>query len=223
MKAKLLLQAAVKYLVGLLMVGALLFLPAGTIRFWNAWLFFTLLFIPILIMGIVMLCKAPELLQKRLNGKEKEAKQKTVTKLSGLMFLLGFIAAGLDHRFGWTSVPIWLTAAAAVLLLLSYGMYAEVMRENAYLSRTVEVQEGQKVIDTGLYGMIRHPMYTATIFLFLSIPLVLGSWISFLIFLVYPVIIVRRIRNEEAVLEVGLPGYTEYKQRVRYRLIPFIW
>lgn len=223
MKAKLLLQAAVKYLVGLLMVSALLFLPAGTIRFWNAWLFFTLLFIPILIMGIVMLCKAPELLQKRLNGKEKEAEQKTVTKLSGLMFLLGFIAAGLDHRFGWTSVPIWLTAAAAVLLLLSYGMYAEVMRENAYLSRTVEVQEGQKVIDTGLYGMIRHPMYTATIFLFLSIPLVLGSWISFLIFLVYPVIIVRRIRNEEAVLEVGLPGYTEYKQRVRYRLIPFIW
>lgn len=223
MKAKLLLQAAVKYLVGLLMVGALLFLPAGTIRFWNAWLFFTLLFIPILIMGIVMLCKAPELLQKRLNGKEKEAEQKTVTKLSRLMFLLGFIAAGLDHRFGWTSVPIWLTAAAAVLLLLSYGIYAEVMRENAYLSRTVEVQEGQKVIDTGLYGMIRHPMYTATIFLFLSIPLVLGSWISFLIFLVYPVIIVRRIRNEEAVLEVGLPGYAEYKQRVRYRLIPFIW
>lgn len=223
MKAKLLLQEAVKYLVGLLMVSALLFLPAGTIRFWNAWLFFILLFIPILIMGIVMLCIAPELLQKRLNGKEKEAKQKTVTKLSGLMFLLGFIAAGLDHRFGWTSVPIWLTAAAAVLLLLSYGMYAEVMRENAYLSRTVEVQEGQKVIDTGLYGMIRHPMYTATIFLFLSIPLVLGSWISFLIFLVYPVIIVRRIRNEEAVLEVGLPGYTEYKQRVRYRLIPFIW
>lgn len=223
MKSKLLLQAAVKYLFGLILVGVLLFLPAGTVWFWNAWLFLVLLFLPILIMGTVMLFKAPELLQKRLNGKEKESEQKTVTRLSGLMFLAGFVVAGLDNRFSWTQVPVWLIAAASAVLLLSYGMYAEVMRENAYLSRTVQIQEGQKIIDTGLYGVIRHPMYTATIFLFLAIPLVLGSLAAFTIFLLYPAIIVLRIHNEEVVLETGLPGYTEYKQRVRYRLIPFIW
>ena len=223
MKRKLLLQGAVKYAAGLLLIGLMLFLPAGTLRYAGAWLFMALLFIPILLMGIVLLRKAPDLLEKRLNGKEKESKQRGVVKLSGLMFLAGFVLAGLDHRFGWSAVPKWLTVTAAVVFLLAYGMYAQVMRENAYLSRTIEVQEGQKVIDTGLYGVLRHPMYTATIFLFLSMPIVLGSYVSFAVFLLYPALMVLRIRNEEAVLEKGLPGYTEYKQRVKYRLIPFIW
>ena len=205
------------------MIGVLLFLPAGTLRFWNGWLFIALLFVPMLCLGAVLWVKAPELLEKRLNAKEKQAQQKGVVGLSGMMFLAGFILAGLDRRFGWTKVPIWLILSAGILFLAAYALYAEVLRENAYLSRTVEVQAGQKVIDTGLYGIVRHPMYAATVLLFLSMPLVLGSFVSFAVFLLYPVLIVLRIRNEEKVLEEGLEGYTAYKQRVKYRLIPFIW
>lgn len=223
MKRKLLLQGVSKYIAGLLMVGLLLFVPAGTLNYGGAWLFIALLFIPILLMGIILLLKAPELLKKRLSGKEKESDQKFVTRFSGAMFLAGFILAGVDFRLGWTNVPNGIVILAAVLLIFGYAMYAEVMRENAYLSRTVEVQEGQKVIDTGLYGIVRHPMYMATVLLFLSIPLVLGSWIAFAVFLVYPILLVVRIRNEEKVLEAGLEGYTEYMQRVKYRMIPFIW
>ena len=223
LKGKLLAQALIKYLCGLMLIGVLLFLPAGTLRFWNGWLFIALLFVPMLCLGAVLWAKAPELLEKRLNAKEKQAQQRGVVGLSGMMFLAGFILAGLDHRFGWTNVPIWLMVSAGVLFLAAYALYAEVLRENAYLSRTVEVQAGQKVIDTGLYGIMRHPMYAATVLLFLSMPLVLGSFVSFVVFLLYPVLIVLRIRNEEKVLEEGLEGYTAYKQRVKYRLIPFIW
>lgn len=204
-------------------MGLVLFLPAGTLAYPNAWLFLALLFIPMLMLGVVLFTKAPELLEKRLQSKEKENTQKGVVAASGLMFIGSFVLAGLDFRFGWTNVPDWVVMVSAVVLLASYGMYGEVMRENAYLSRTVEVQENQKVIDTGLYGVIRHPMYTATIFLFLAIPLVLGSWIAFAVMLLYPVVIIARIGNEEKVLEEGLPGYREYKKKVRYRLIPFIW
>ena len=223
MKSKLLISAATKYLLGLLMVGALLFLPAGTLRYPGGLLFTALLFIPMLFLGIVLFLKAPELLEKRLQTKEKESAQKGVIALSLLMFVGGFILAGLDYRFGWSEMPLWLTIAASIVLLLSYGLYAEVMRENAYLSRTVEVQEGQKVVDTGLYGIVRHPMYAVTNLLFLSIPLVLGSWISFIVFLIYPLLMVQRIRNEESVLADGLPGYREYQKKVKYRMIPFIW
>lgn len=223
MRGKLLINAGIKYFAGLLLIGMLIFLPAGTFEYWNGWLFIALLFIPMLALGVILLWKAPELLAKRLNTKEKEGQQKMVVALSGLVFLGAFIVAGLDFRFGWTHVPTWLIAVASVILLVSYGLYAEVMRENAYLSRTVEVQENQKVIDTGLYGIVRHPMYAATILLFLSFPLVLGSWISFGIFLVYPIVIGMRIKNEEVVLEQGLEGYSEYKKRVKYRLLPFVW
>lgn len=223
MRGKLLINAGIKYFVGLLLIGMLVFLPAGTFEYWNGWLFIGLLFIPMFALGVLLLWKAPELLAKRLNSKEKEGQQKTVVALSGIVFLSAFIVAGLNFRFGWTHVPTWLVVVASVILLASYGLYAEVMRENAYLSRTVEVQENQKVIDTGLYGIVRHPMYAATILLFLSFPLVLGSWISFGIFLVYPIVIGVRIKNEELVLEQGLEGYTEYKRRVKYRLLPFIW
>ena len=223
MKRKLLISALSKYILGLLMVTFLLFLPAGTIAYFNGWLFIALLFVPMLLLGVILLLKAPDLLKKRLNHKEKEGGQKQVIGLSLLMFVGGFVAAGLDFRFGWTAVPNWLSILSSVLLLLSYGLYAEVMRENAYLSRTIEVQENQKVVDTGLYGIIRHPMYSATILLYLAMPLVLGSWISFLVMLLYPVIIVFRICNEEKVLEQGLEGYCEYKQRVKYRLIPCVW
>lgn len=222
-KKKLLISASTKFLAGLILMGLVLFLPAGTWNFFNGWLFLALLFIPMLFLGVALFLKAPELLEKRLQSKEKENTQKGVVAASGLMFIGAFVLAGLDFRFGWTKVPMWLVIAAAVVLLASYAMYAEVMRENAYLSRTVEVQENQKVIDTGLYGVIRHPMYTATIFLFLAIPLVLGSWISFAIMLLYPVAIVARIGNEEKVLEEGLQGYTEYKKKVKYRLLPFVW
>jgi protein-S-isoprenylcysteine O-methyltransferase Ste14 len=201
-------------------MGLVLFLPAGTWNFFNGWLFLALLFIPMLFLGVALFLKAPALLEKRLQGKEKENTQKGVVAASGLMFIGAFVFAGLDFRFGWTKVPMWLVIAASVVLLASYAMYAEVMRENAYLSRTVEVQENQKVIDTGLYSVIRHPMYTATIFLFLAIPLVLGSWISSAIMLLYPVAILARIGNEEKVLEEGLQGYTEYKKKVKYRLLP---
>lgn len=216
-------RALIKFTAGVVLLGMMLFIPAGTLDYPNAWLFMALLFVPMIILGIALLIKAPALLEKRLGGKEKEDTQRRVVALSGVMFIGVFILAGLDFRFGWTSVPAWLVIGASVLLVLSYAMYAEVMRENAYLSRTVEVQEGQKVIDTGLYAIVRHPMYTATVFLFLSIPLVLGSWVSFLLMLPYPLMITARIRNEEKVLENGLAGYKEYKQKVKYRLVPFIW
>ena len=223
MRKNLAARAVSKYLAGLVMVALLLFVPAGSLAYPNGWLFISLLFIPMLVLGLVLLFKAPELLEKRLSAKEEQGEQRKVVGLSTLLFLAGCVTAALDFRFGWSQLPGWLVLAASVILLLSYGMYAEVMRENAYLSRTVEIQENQKVIDTGLYGIIRHPMYTSTILLFLSIPLVLGSGITFLLFLAYPVLIAKRIRNEEQVLEEGLAGYREYKQKVKYRLIPFIW
>jgi len=223
MKMKLLLNALTKFAGGLLMVGLLLFLPAGSFEYINAWLFCVLLFVPMLVLGAVLLIKAPDLLRKRLDTKEKEKTQKGVIALSALLFLGGFIVAGLDFRFGWSRIPTWLVAAASVILLISYGLYAEVMRENAYLSRTVKVQENQKVVDTGLYGIVRHPMYAVTLWLFLAIPLVLGSWFSLICFLHYPIVIVIRIFNEEKVLTEGLEGYAEYKKKVRYRLIPFVW
>ena len=221
--SKLLAQGLLKMLSGMLIVGLVLFLPAGSWNYFNGWLFCGLLFLPMLVLGALLLWKAPALLEKRLNTKEQEKTQMAVVAVSSLLFLAAFVAAGLDFRFGWTHVPIWLVCLAAVLQLAAYGLYAEVMRENAWLSRTVEVQENQKVIDTGLYGIIRHPMYTSTVLLFLAMPLVLGSWVSFAIMLLYPVVIVFRIRNEEQVLEAGLAGYREYKQRVRCRLLPFIW
>ena len=220
---KLLLNTAVKFISGLLMVGFLLFLPAGTLKYMNAWLFIALLFIPMMLLGLALFIKSPKLLKKRLNSKEKESTQKGVIALSGIIFIVGFIVAGLDFRFCWSAMPKWVVAVASVLFLVAYGLYAEVMRENAYLSRTVEIQENQKVIDTGLYSVVRHPMYSATILLYLVMPVVLGSWFSLIVFAFYPVIIVVRIRNEEWVLEQGLEGYTEYKTRVKYKIIPFIW
>lgn len=223
MTKKLFLQALVKFSCGVIAVGVLLFLPAGTLLWLNGWISMGILFIPMFCAGIVLMFKNPKLLKKRLNAKEKQTEQQLVIKLSGLMFIAGFIAAGLDFRFRWTTPPLWLSWAASAVFLLAYILYAEVLRENTYLSRTVEVQENQKVIDTGLYGIVRHPMYSVTLLLFLSMPLVLGSVVSFVIFLAYPVIIVKRIRNEENVLEAELAGYAEYKRKVRYRLIPFIW
>ena len=223
MTKKLFVQAIFKFLAGVALLFLLIFLPAGTLDYWNAWLLMGILFIPMFLAGIVMMCKNPELLRKRLNAKEKEDEQSLVIKLSALMFLLGFVTAGLNFRFQWIVLPAWVSWAAAVVFLLSYLLYAEVLRENTYLSRTVEVQENQTVIDTGLYGIVRHPMYSATIILFLSMPLVLGSLISFVIFLIYPAIIAKRIRNEEKVLEDGLAGYVEYKKKVKYKVIPFLW
>ena len=223
MDTKLFVQAVTKFLAGLLLVGLLLFLPAGTFAYRQAWLLILILFVPMFIAGLVMMKTSPDLLRKRLNAKEEQTEQKTVILLSGLMFLSAFIAAGLNFRFKWIVLPGAVSLAAAVVFLLAYILYAEVMRENAYLSRTVEVQENQKVIDTGLYGIVRHPMYMSTLLLFLSMPLVLGSVISFVIMLAYIPIISMRIRNEEQVLEEGLEGYTEYKQRVRYKVIPFVW
>ena len=216
-------QAIIKYVAGMALVGILVFLPAGTFAYPGGWLFMGLLFIPMLVLGIVLLLKAPDLLAKRLNNKEEQSEQKKVVGLSGLMFLAGFVLCGLDFRWGWTDVPMPVIVIASVLLLAGYGLYMEVMRENAYLSRTVEVQEGQQVIDTGLYGIVRHPMYFATVIMFLAIPLVLDSWIGFVVFLVYPFLMVKRIRNEEFVLEEGLEGYREYKEKVKYRMIPFVW
>ncbi len=223
MDAKLFRQALIKFFAGLLMISLLLFIPAGTCSFWQAWLLIGILFIPMFIAGLVMMKKCPELLRKRLNVKEEQTEQKEVIVLSGLMFLAAFIAAGLQFRFKWLMLPDWISYAAAVIFLLAYALYAEVLRENAYLSRTVEVQENQKVIDTGLYGVVRHPMYMSTLLLFLSMPLVLGSVISFVIMLLYIPIISKRIRNEEQVLERGLEGYMDYEKRVRYRVIPFVW
>ena len=220
---KLSLQALTKTIMGFVFICVLLFLPAGTFHYWNAWLFMAVLFVPMIILGIVMLFKSPDLLKKRLDAKEKEGEQKWVVALSGIMFVAAFVVAALNFRFSWHLLPdcvIWISVA---MFLLSYLMYAEVIRENDFLSRTIEVQENQKVIDTGLYGIVRHPMYSATIILFLSIPLILGSLISFFIMLAYIPIIAIRINNEERVLEKGLKGYKEYKQKVRYKLIPFIW
>ena len=216
-------QATVKFGIGVVLLGVLLFVPAGTLAWPQAWLLLGILFIPMLCVGLVMLKKNPELLKKRLNAKEKQDEQKDVVRISGLLFLAAFILAGLNYRFGWIILPAWISWVAAVLFLLAYGLYAEVMRENTYLSRIIEVQENQKVIDTGLYGIVRHPMYMSTLFLFLAMPLVLGSLISFLVMLLYIPVIARRIRNEEQVLEKGLEGYTEYKQKVKYKVIPFIW
>lgn len=220
---KLLISGLTKLILGLALVGAMLFLPAWTLHYPGAWLFLGLLFVPMLIMGAVMLIKAPALLEKRLDGKEKEATQKGVVALSGLMFPAGFVLSALDFRFGWSHVPLWLVVTASALFLIGYGLYAEVMRENAYLSRTIEVQENQTVIDTGLYGMVRHPMYLATLLMFLPLPLILGSFWGLIPFALYPVIIVVRILNEEKVLTEGLDGYAAYKQKVRYRLIPYLW
>ena len=216
-------QALIKFFAGLLIVIVLLFIPAGSFSFWQAWLLIGILFIPMFIAGLVMMKKCPDLLRKRLNVKEEQTEQKEVILLSGLMFLAAFIAAGLNFRFKWIAVPDWVSYAAAFVFLIAYVLYAEVLRENAYLSRTVEVQENQKVIDTGLYGIVRHPMYMSTLLLFLSMPLILGSVISFVIMLLYIPIISKRIRNEELVLEKGLKGYTDYEERVRYRVIPFVW
>ena len=220
---KLLIQAVTKFLAGLCIIAGLLFLSAGTLHYKNGWIFIGILFIPMLVMGIILFRKNPELLQKRLNAKESESEQKKVVAFSGLLFILGFVISGLNYRFQWSVLPDLFVIIFSLVFLFGYSMYAEVLRENAYLSRTVEVQENQQVIDTGLYGIIRHPMYTATILMFLSVPLVLGSWISFLIFLCYPVVIVRRIRNEEKILTEGLKGYPEYQKKVKYRLLPFIW
>ena len=223
MTGKLFLQAILKFLTGLLLVGVLLFLPAGTFAFPQGWLLIGILFIPMFFAGIIMMCKAPSLLQKRLNAKENENEQKAVLIFSALMFLTVFVVAGLNFRFRWIVLPMWASYVAAAVFLVGYVLYAEVMRENAYLSRTVEVQEDQKIIDTGLYGVVRHPMYMTTLLLFLSLPFVLGSVLSFLIMLLYIPIIALRIRNEEKILEAGLKGYSDYKKRVKYKIIPFIW
>ncbi|MBR5754678.1 MAG: isoprenylcysteine carboxylmethyltransferase family protein [Erysipelotrichaceae bacterium] len=223
MKNGLLKDAIVKYIAGVILVGLLIFLPAGSLEWRNGWLFMGLLFVPMFIAGIVMYLKAPDLLRSRLNAREKQSEQKDVISYSGVMFLAAFIVAGLNHRFQWFHLPDSVIIAASVVFVLSYLMFAEVLKENAYLSRTIEVQEDQTVVDTGLYGIVRHPMYTATIFLFLAMPLILGSPISFVIMLLYIPLIVKRIKNEEMVLENELKGYREYKEKVRYRLVPYIW
>ena len=220
---KLLIEALVKFACGLLMVGLLIFLPAGTLGYPNGWLLMALLFVPMLIAGFVMLAKSPDFLKKRLDGKEKQGTQKGVVAFAGLMFIAGFVVAGLDFRFGWSSMPTWVVVTASVLFLIAYGLYAEVMRENAYLSRTIKVEQGQKVVDTGLYGIVRHPMYAVTILLFMMMPLMLGSWYALIAFSFYPAAIVIRLTDEEKLLTRELPGYPEYKQRVQYRIIPFIW
>ncbi len=223
MTLKLFWGAMAKFILGVVLVGALVFVPAGTFMYMNGWLFMGLLFVPMFCAGIVMMIKNPKLLETRLNAKEKQREQSIVVKLSGLMFIAGFVVAGLDYRFGWLVLPKGVVVGASIAFLIAYLLYAQVLRENAYLSRTIQVQENQKVVDTGLYGIVRHPMYFATLLLFLAIPLVLGSLFSFVIFLAYPFIIAGRIKYEEKFLEEELKGYKEYKQKVRYRLLPFIW
>ena len=220
---KLLIEALIKFACGLLLVGLLIFGPAGTFAYPYGWLLVGLLFVPMLIAGFVMLFKSPDFLKKRLDAKEKQGKQKGVVALSGLMFIAGFVVAGLDFRFGWSKMPTWVIIAASALFLTSYVLYAEVMRENAYLSRTIKVEEGQTVVDSGLYGIVRHPMYAATVILFMMMPLVLGSWYALIAFAFYPVIIIIRLKDEEQLLSKELAGYEAYKQKVKYRLIPFIW
>ena len=223
MGKKLLLSALTKFFLGVILLGALLFISAGSFSYWQGWLLMGILFVPMFVAGLILMARNPDLLQKRLNAREKEAEQKTVVVLSGLLFIAAFVVAGLNWRFGWWLLPNWAVWVAAGLFLAAYLLYAEVLRENTYLSRTIEVQENQKVIDTGLYGIVRHPMYMATTILFLAMPLVLASPISFIIMLGYIPVIAKRIKNEESVLEKGLPGYKEYKLRVKYRLLPFIW
>lgn len=223
MKDNLLAQAVMKFLAGVVLLGILIFLPAGSWAYWQGWLLMGILFVPMFFAGLILLVKNPDLLRKRLDAKEKETEQKTVVALSGLLFMAAFLVAGLNWRYGWWILPDWAVWSAAVIFFGSYLLYAEVLRENTYLSRTIEVQENQKVIDTGLYGIVRHPMYMATVLLFLAMQLVLASPISFLIMLGYIPVIAKRIRNEEAVLEEGLSGYKEYKARVKYKVIPFVW
>ena len=223
MKRGLFIQAFTKFFLGVVALGVLLFPSAGSFLFWNAWLLMGILFIPMIIVGLLLVIKNPELLKKRLHAKEEQQEQKAVVVLSCILFIIAFVVAGLNWRFGWFILPDWVIWASAILFLASYLMYAEVLRENSYLSRTIEVQEDQKVIDSGLYGIVRHPMYTATTVLFLTMPLVLGSPISFIIMLFYIPLIVKRINNEESVLEKGLNGYIDYKSRIKYRLIPFVW
>ena len=223
MTKKLFLQAITKIMLGLILFGILLFVPAGTIHYPNGWLMIVILFVPMFVAGIVMMFKNPDLLKKRLNAKEEEKEQKTVVALSGIMFVAAFIVAGLNYRFKWMILPKWAVIIGVVVFLLAYIMYAEVLRENTFLSRTIEVQDNQKVIDTGLYGIVRHPMYSATLFLFISMGIVLGSLFSFVILLSYIPIISKRMRNEEKVLEEGLEGYKEYKSKVKYKVIPFVW
>ncbi|MBR4917849.1 MAG: isoprenylcysteine carboxylmethyltransferase family protein [Bacteroidales bacterium] len=223
MDAKLFFQAFTKFLLGAVIFGLLIFLPAGSSHYWQGWLLMGILFVPMFVAGLILMAKNPELLRKRLNAKEEEKEQKSVVALSGVMFVAAFVVAGLNWRFQWLVLPDWAVWVAAALFMFGYILYGVVLRENTYLSRTIEVQEDQKVIDTGLYGIVRHPMYTATIILFLAMPLVLASPISFLIMLLYIPLIAKRIRNEEAVLEQGLEGYSEYKQRVKYKVLPYIW
>ena len=223
MDSKLFMRAIIKIMSGLVLVGMLLFVPAGSFGYWQGWLLMGILFIPMFIAGLIMMKKSPDLLRKRLNAKEEQDEQKTVIALSAIMFLAAFVAAGLNFRFGWIQLPAWVSYVFSVVFLLAYVLYAEVMRENAYLSRTVEVQEDQKVVDSGLYGIVRHPMYMSTLLLFLAMPMVLGSVISLVIMFAYIPIIAKRIRNEEKVLEEGLAGYAEYKKKVRHKVIPFIW
>ena len=223
MNLSLFLNAIIRYFLGVVLVGVLLYAPAGTLNYWNAWLFMGLLIVPMFIFGIILMIKNPMLLKSRLDAKEKEKNQKYVILYSGLMFLSGFIIAGFNHRCSWIIMPNSIVIASSILFLISYALYAEVLRENTYLSRTIKVQENQKLVDTGLYGIVRHPMYSITVFLFLTMPLILGSAISFIIFLTYPFIISKRIKNEEMILEKELKGYTEYKKKVKYRLIPFVW
>ena len=223
MDKELFLQSFLKFILGVVIVGLLLLLPAGSFAYWQGWLLMGILFVPMFCAGLVMMARNPDLLRKRLNAKEEEREQKTVVKLSGLLFIAAFVLAGLNWRFGWCVLPNWAVWVSAGLFLVCYLLYAEVLRENTFLSRTIEVQENQKVIDTGLYGIVRHPMYMATTVLFLAMPLVLASPISFAVMLLYIPLIAKRIRNEETVLEEGLEGYKEYKQRVKYRVLPFIW
>jgi len=220
---KLLLQGITKFILGVVIIMLMLFLPAGTFKFWNAWLFMGLLFIPIFFVGVVLFIKDKELLKKRLNAKEKQQEQKSVLLLTVIILIAGFIIAGLDFKNNWSRLPIWAVIVGSITLLISYLLYIEVIRENRYLSRTIEIQENQKVVDTGLYGIVRHPMYMATTFLYLSFPIVLGSLIAFIIFLPFPLVLAKRIKNEEEILEKGLEGYKEYKQKVKYKMIPFIW
>lgn len=223
MTFKLFIQAILKFALGVVLIGALIFLPAGTLDFAGGWLLMGILFVPMFLAGIVMMIKNPMLLASRLDAKEKEREQSIVVKLSGLMFLVGFVLAGLDFRFGWVKLPFTVNIVASVIFIIAYILYAEVLRENTYLSRTIKVVEGQKVVSTGLYGIVRHPMYFATILLFMAMPLVLGSVVSFVVFLAYPFIIAKRIKNEEEVLSRELEGYDEYKKKVKYRMLPFIW
>ena len=223
MSKKLFVQAITKFLLGVVLVGVLVFLPAGTLNFFNGWLLMGILFVPMFLAGIVMMVKNPKLLQSRLVAKEKQKDQDLVVKLSGLMFVGGFVLSGLDYRFGWFVLPLWVSAVGAVLFLLAYVLYAFVLKENQYLSRTIQVQDGQRVVDTGFYGIVRHPMYSVTLLLFLSMPIVLGSLYALIVFLAYPFIIAKRIKGEEKLLKQELTGYDEYTQKVKYRLIPFIW